>query len=166
MLEIYERLAELRQQTDSLRLFALVDGAQYTSRRGIRLEEQGGRYPLFDRTPDAPLAHAGPWLIDAATAGDELVQDLAALELEVSAVTWIIALQSLDGLAQLLQLNLDMKLPDGRVALVRFWDPRVLVTLAEVLTPQQRYDFFGRIYEWHFLHQGRRVRIGRRHAYA
>lgn len=164
MIEVYERFRELRQQTDSLRLYALLDGAQYADRRGVRMDEQGGRYSLFQGTPDAPLAHAGPWLIDVASTDEDLVQDLGLLEQEVAAVTWIIAPQNLSGLAQLLQLNLDMRLPDGRVALVRFWDPRVLVTLAEVLTPQQRYDFFGRIYEWHLLHQGRRVWIGRRHA--
>ncbi|MES3020873.1 MAG: DUF4123 domain-containing protein [Pseudomonadota bacterium] len=166
MIDVMERLTHLRKETDALRLYALIDGAQYETRRGKRLERQAGRYPLFDGTPDAPLAHAGPWVIDAEAAGDAFTSDIAALEREAAAVCWVIALQSLEGLSQLLQLNLDTKLPDGRTALVRFWDPRVLASLAEVLTPVQREEFFGHIHEWHLLHKGQRAWIGRPNANA
>lgn len=164
MTDLIERLAILRQKTDGLRLYVLLDGAQYLQHRGERMTEAEGRYALFAGTPDAPLSHVGPWLIDAETIGESSLHDLIAMEREIPALTWIIAPQTLDGLAQLLQLNLNLRLPDGRTALLRFWDPRVLVTLADVLTAEQRYAFFGRIYEWHLLHEGRRVWIGRHHA--
>ena len=106
MIDVIERLANLREQTDALRLYALVDGAQYETHRGIQLTRQEAIYSLFVGTPDAPLAHAGPWLVDAALAGEAFVQDLANLEQEVSAVSWLIAPQNPEGLAQLLQLNL------------------------------------------------------------
>lgn len=64
-----------------------------------------------------------------------------SLEHAAPAVTWLIAPQTIAGLAQLLQLNLDTALPDGRTALLRFWDPRVLISLAELLEPGQR-EFF------------------------
>ncbi len=166
MIDVLERLDHLRQEVPSLRLYALVDGAACRLHRGDELAEGPGRYPLFRGTADAPLAHAGPWLIDTDTAGPQYIENLAALEVECAAVSWIMALQELTGLAQLLQLNLDMKLPDGRLALVRFWDPRVLFSLAEVLTADQRGDFFGHIYEWHFLRQGHRMWIGRQRAAA
>lgn len=47
-----------------------------------------------------------------------------------------------------------------------FWDPRVLVNLAEVLEPAQRETFFTHIHEWHLLHKGQRVWVGRQHAQA
>jgi hypothetical protein len=121
---------------------------------------------LFADTPDAALAHAGPWLIDTGQVDGALVDALATLEQAAPAVTWLITPQTLEGLAQLLQLNLDTALPDGRTALVRFWDPRVLVILAEVLEAGQREMFFGHIHEWHLLHRGQRTWIGRRHAQA
>ena len=90
-----------------------------------------------------------------------MIDALAALEQTSPAVTWLIAQQNLDGLAQLLQLNLDTELPDGRTALLRFWDPRVLFNLAELLEPGQREMFFAHIHEWHLLHKGQRTWIGR-----
>jgi hypothetical protein len=57
-------------------------------------------------------------------------------------------------------------LPDGRSALLRFWDPRVLVNLARTLDGAQREEFFGHIHEWHLLDAGRRMWIGRQHAEA
>jgi hypothetical protein len=161
MIELMERLTELRQQTDALRLYALVDGAQYQTHRGKRLTRQAAFCSLFDGTPDAGLAHAGPWLIDTDQADDAFVEDLATLEKEVPAVSWLISPQELQGLSQLLQLNLDTTMPDGRAAMLRFWDPRVLVNLAEVLSTEQRQEFFGHIHEWHVLHKGKRAWIGR-----
>jgi hypothetical protein len=80
VIDVMERLTELRQQTDALRLYALVDGAQYQTHRGIRLTRQTALYSLFDGTPDAPLAHAGPWLVDSEHGGDAFLEDLAALK--------------------------------------------------------------------------------------
>lgn len=159
--DVVARLAQLHQSIDALRLYALVDGVQYRERFGEPCTARQGFYSLFAGTPDAALAHAGPWLIDAGQADGALVDALTTLEQQAPAVTWLIAPQTLDGLAQLLQLNLDMALPDGRTALVRFWDPRVLATLAEMLEPGQRETFFGHVHEWHLLHRGQRTRIGR-----
>jgi hypothetical protein len=89
---------------------------------------------------------------------------LAHLERQVPSVTWLISETDLHGLAQLLQLQLDARLPDGRIALVRFWDPRVLAELVNVLSPKQRETFFAHIHEWHLLRNGERVHIGRAHA--
>jgi len=50
-------------------------------------------------------------------------------------VTWLIAEADLRGLAHLLQLRLDVRLPDGRIALLRFWEPRVLANLVNVFAP-------------------------------
>lgn len=160
-IDVTQRLADLRQNFAALRLYALVDGVQYQEHRGVRLASQAGYRSLFAGTPDEALAHAGPWLVDTATAGEEQTDDLAQLEREAPAVTWLIAPQDIGGLAQLLQLRLDTRLPDGRTALLRFWDPRVLVSLAQLLDEAQRGEFFAYIEEWHLLHNGKRVWIGR-----
>lgn len=155
------RFTNLRDKTDALRLYALVDGAQYATHRGAQITRQAAFYSLFDGTPDEPLAHAGPWLIDAVRAGEAFVEDLADLEQKAPAVSWLITSQDPQGLSQLLQLNLNTRMPDGRIAMLRFWDPRVLVNLAEVLSTAQRQEFFGHIHEWHVLHKGKRIWIGR-----
>ena len=165
-MDVGERLTQLRQGMPALRLYALVDGAHYQTLRGECLQSQAGLYALFSGTPDAVLAHAGPWLVDVDQVEQTLTADLGRLEQQAPAVTWLIAVQDLQGLAQLLQLNIDMQLPNGRVAMLRFWDPRVLVSLAEVLGPEQSAAFFAHIHEWHLLHNQKRVWIGRQDAQA
>lgn len=147
-----------------LRLYSLVDGVQYRAYFGKPCAAQMGCRSLFAGTPDAVLDHAGPWLVDVEQTDSVLVDALTTLEQAAPAVTWLIAPQTLDGLAQLLQLNLNTALPDGRIALLRFWDPRVLVNLAAMLEQDQREMFFGHIHEWHLLHNGQRAWIGRQHA--
>lgn len=162
--DVWNRLAQLRENITGLRLYGLLDGAQYLAQSGKRFVGQVGMCALFDGTTDADLAFAGPWLIDVEKIGGDLVDQLVALERSAHAVTWVIALQDIQGLAQILRLHLDIALPDGRTALLRFWDPRVLADLAEILDPNQRQALFGNIYEWHLINQGKRVRIGRRDA--
>ncbi|NQE51472.1 DUF4123 domain-containing protein [Herbaspirillum rubrisubalbicans] len=164
--DVYTRWTQLRQRWPALRLYALIDGVQYQSQLGQRIEPGPGRQSLFEGTADAPLAHAGPWLVDAVLASDSLLAELFALERRIASLTWLIAAQDLAGLAQLLQLRLDITLSDGRSGLLRFWDPRVLVSLAGTLEAWQREDLFGHVHEWHLLHEGRRVWIGRPDAHA
>jgi hypothetical protein len=163
--EVIQRLEELRKLLP-LRLYALVDGALYKQRRAAALAPAPGLRALFDGTADATLADAGPWLIDTEVLGATVTADLARLEREAPAVTWLIAPQNLTGLSQLLSLLLDVQLPDGRTALLRFWDPRVLAKLAVVMDGEQREHYFSHIQEWHFLHNDQRVWIGRQHVNA
>jgi hypothetical protein len=162
--DVLQRLATLQQSMPELHLYGLVDGLKYQEHHGAPLTTQRGLRALFDGTPDAALAHAGPWLVDAELAKASLVATLGQLEQDDHAVTWLIAPQNLEGLTQLLQLRLNTHLPDGRTALVRFWDPRVLVNLVEIMTAGQRAEFFAHIHEWHLLLDGQRTWIGRHHA--
>jgi hypothetical protein len=166
VLDVQSRWEQRRGTLPALRLYALVDGVQYQTQLCKRFQPGRGLFPLFAGTQDAALAHAGPWLVDAALAGEAMVAELAALEREAPSLIWLIAPQDLEGLGQLLQLRLDVSLPDGRSALLRFWDPRVLVNLARTLDGAQREEFFGHIHEWHLLDAGRRMWIGRQHAEA
>lgn len=161
---ILERLEELRATNPALQLFALIDGAQFEMQRNSRIDRQAGFSPLFAGTKDASLAAAGPWLVDIEQVSGEVLTDICALEHSAPAVIWLITVQDLTGLSQLLQLQLDAELPDGRKALLRFWDPRVLFHLAELLDGEQRVSFFGHINEWHFLHNKQRLWVGRQHA--
>ncbi|SPK71036.1 conserved protein of unknown function [Cupriavidus taiwanensis] len=61
-------------------------------------------------------------------------------------------------------MRLDIKLPDGRTALLRFWDPRVLAALFQLMAGGQRTEFFRHIHEWHLLDKGIRFWIGRQDA--
>ncbi|APF85643.1 DUF4123 domain-containing protein [Ralstonia solanacearum] len=162
--DVIARLAALRTRMPALRLYALVDGAQYQQQVGAPILPRHYTASLFEGTADAPLAHAGPWLVDVQQVDSEVLSDLERMEARAPAVSWLIAQSDLPGLAQLLQRQLDIRLPDGRTALLRFWDPRVLVRLVQVLEAGQLQAFFADIEEWHMLRDGERVWIGRNHA--
>ncbi|MBG6078891.1 DUF4123 domain-containing protein [Rubrivivax gelatinosus] len=166
MSDVRVRWQSLHETWPALRLYALVDGVQYQSHFCKRLRPGPGLFALFDGTPDAALAHAGPWLVETGLVADGMVRVLLRLEHDGPALSWLIAAQDLEGLGQLLQLRLDLGLPDGRRALLRFWDPRVLVDLAQTLDARQHGELFGHVHEWHLLHEGRRVVIGRHRAEA
>jgi len=163
-MDVLRRFQTLQQSDPSLNLYGLVDGFQYEQHTGERFVHRPGiNRALFAHTEDAPLGHAGPWLIDMSAAADQIAP-LAKLERALPAVSWLMTLIDLEGLSQLLRLKLNLQLPDGRKALLRFYDPRVLANLFRILHTEQRTEFFRLLDEWHFLDNGRRVRTGRTHA--
>lgn len=162
--DIQQRYTLLKSSRAELALHVLVDGLQYEQCRGEALAPDTGTIALFDGTGDAPLAHAGPWLVAVEQASPASVAAMAELEQASPAVSWLISTQPLEALAQHLRERIDVRAPDGRTALLRYWDTRVMVGLSELMSPAQRQDFFIGIEEWHLLDNGRRRWIGRHHA--
>lgn len=161
MTNVIERFQALRQHQEMLNLYALVDGFQYEQHTGQRIQHRRGiNRPIFNGTEDEPLAHAGPWLIDVTRADGEVSQ-LLELEQALPSVSWLITSIDIEGLSQLLQLKLDTELPDGRKALLRFYDPRTLGNLYHTMDAAQRTEFFHLVEEWHFIYNGQRVATGR-----
>lgn len=159
--DIMRRLDEARKTAPALRLYALVDGLQYESCMNAALREMPGVIALLAETVDAHLASAGPWLLEAEKLPPALLAQISRLETMAPAVSWIVGPQDPLGLAQLLRQRMQMSLPDGRTALLRLWDPRVLAAAARDLKPAQRHALFDHLHEWHLLLDGRRVHIGR-----
>jgi hypothetical protein len=164
-LDVMQRMLRLRVTQPDLRLYALVDGVQYVECQGQPLRAGEGLFPLFTGTPDAAHAHAGPWLVDCEQieqVAPALMAELTQLEQKAPAIIWLITPSKLEDLAALLQPKLNIRLPDGRAALLRFWDPRVSAGLAQRLDAAQRKEFFGDVDEWHWLREGQRVCIKNR----
>lgn len=159
-LNLMPRFTLLQAGRPYLRMFALVDGLAFEQLHSERLQPAVGQVALFEQTPDAPLASAGPWLIDVAQQVG-MTQRLYATQDQAPYVSWLMTEVPFQGLVQLLQLRLDARLPDGTTALLRFYDPRVLRSLAMSLTAQQREEFFGQVLEWHFLCNGQALRIAK-----
>lgn len=64
----------------------------------------------------------------------------------------------------MLRLKLNVKLPDGSIGLLRFYDPRVMYGLATAMTGPPRQEFFEHIDEWHFSYSGQNLTVGRANA--
>jgi Domain of unknown function (DUF4123) len=140
--------------------FALVDGALFAGSRGYRLVQRAGLEPLFDPMgPDAELADAGAWLVDVHRAGTPELIELEALERVAPAVCWVSTEAGAAALLAHLRGHLDAALPDGRTALLRFHDPRVLAALAEVLHAEQWAELCGPVLRWEVWLGGQRVSL-------
>jgi hypothetical protein len=159
--DVLRRHQLLRERWPDLRLLALVDGLAYEEHLIERLEPRPGVHALFEGSPDAALAHAGGWLIEPDLAGPLMKRDLFRLEPKAPAVCWFFTRHHLGGLLPHLRQLLSLTLPDGREALLRYYDPRVLVSLLRAVNAEPRSNLnanpFGFALEWHLWLDGKRV---------
>ncbi|WP_075183695.1 DUF4123 domain-containing protein [Pantoea sp. 1.19] len=129
-------------------LFALVDGLQYERYFGEELSAQHPAViPLFDTWPDSRIAFAGPWIFRMNSmmgSGKKLCE----LEAALPSVSWMVSSSTLTELAVHFRKNMNIGLPDGRTALLRFQDPRVQVRLGAMLDGQQHRELTELIQEW------------------
>jgi hypothetical protein len=145
------RADEIAQRYKGARLLAVFDGLSYQEAFNNRPDESDPlQIPLFKGTEDEPLAHAGPWLIDV-SASDAHASTIDKLEQSFSAVLWLVSADNILTIAQRLRQRLNTKLPDGREAILRWWDPRAARAMDEHLSPASKRALFGAALEWYYL---------------
>ncbi|WDD93501.1 DUF4123 domain-containing protein [Burkholderia sp. FERM BP-3421] len=108
---------------------------------------------------DESLADAGPWLLDATPAQSR--HPLRRLANSDSGISWLISTTSIATLADELRDRLDVRLPDGRTALFRFYDARIAPDLSRLMDPMQRHRFFSVACNWHTEVNGTSMEIYR-----
>ncbi|CAJ3615660.1 Uncharacterised protein [Burkholderia pseudomallei] len=132
-----------------VRLFAVVDALLFVEASDVPpLRRADYSIALFDGTPDASLADHGPWLIDYALAPGPIRRVLAELAAGPVGMSWLVSAYLFERLAAELRERLDVRLPDGRTALLRFYDARILPDIARVMSDAQRSQFFVATYDW------------------
>ncbi|MGF6464917.1 DUF4123 domain-containing protein [Paraburkholderia youngii] len=156
---VNEQLRQYGQRRYSGHVLALVDGIQYQQHTGQQLTAETDRaVSLFAGTHEMALAHAGPWLLDPKMAR-EFIADLRELEQARPGVIWLSTAESLERQAAKLRPHLHTRIPKGRSALLRFWDPRVLHALDAVCRGKSERELFRAADAWHYLNEGRRFTI-------
>lgn len=115
---------------------------------------------LFERQPEARHASLGPWLLHV-EAQPSLRGVLQTLEHVPGAVTLLAADVEMDALFLHLESRLDLRLADGSLAMLRFWDGRAIHRLWQVLTDSQRHALMGPVSHWSFRINGRAVEMRR-----
>ncbi|MFG7152706.1 DUF4123 domain-containing protein, partial [Burkholderia pseudomallei] len=73
---------------------------------------------------------------------------LAELAAGPVGMSWLISAYPFERLAAELREHLDVRLPDGRTALLRFYDARIMPDIARVMRDAQRSHFFVATYDW------------------
>ncbi len=63
-------------------------------------------------------------------------------------VSWLISAYSIESLADELRHRLDVRLPDGRMALFRFYDARIAADMTSLMSLTQRLQFFVPTFDW------------------
>lgn len=134
----------LRVAADGERLFATVDLAALQSQAAPTLKWFRRFNPIClfgDLRAEAELA--SPWLVEVATGGEnEVLEKTVWLAHRHSAVTWISSPLAAPELALQLRRRTEARLPDGDLVLLRFFDPRVLEALSQVLQDDEHRTFF------------------------
>ncbi|WP_176047406.1 DUF4123 domain-containing protein [Burkholderia sp. BCC1644] len=141
----------MRQQqlTMQVHLYALVDGLLYAdAANGSSPQRSRSAVAVFDDTQDATLSDAGPWLFSYEHAPGRIRQTLAAMAAGPTGVTWLISAYPIESLADELRRRLDVRLPDGRTALLRFFDARIMPNMASLMEFTQRMQFFVPTFDW------------------
>ncbi|KWF29032.1 hypothetical protein WL84_09970 [Burkholderia cenocepacia] len=145
------------QASVPVRLYALVDALLYG--RGETVERPAATIGLFDGTPDASLADAGPWLIDFEKAPSNVRQSLFTMGASADGVSWLISAYPSQDLAHELAGRLNARVPDGRTALLRFYDARLMGEMASLFSFTQRIEFFVPTFDWFVEIHGELTRV-------
>jgi len=148
--KIENYLAQRQAQASlPVRLYALIDALLYArAANASALERSTAAIALFDGTADASLAEAGPWLIDFNLASIDVQFTLLALAAGAEGVSWLISAYPFRSLAHELRERFDVQMPDGRKALLRFYDARIMGDIAGLLSFSQRAEFFVPTFDW------------------
>ncbi|WP_175916328.1 DUF4123 domain-containing protein [Burkholderia sp. BCC1638] len=142
-------LMRQQQLTMQAHLYALVDGLLFEDAAGGSPPQRSqAAVALFDGTPDASLADAGPWLLDYERATGNVRRSLSVMAGGSAGVSWLISAYPIESLADELRGRLDARLPDGRTALLRFYDARVMADVASLMEFTQRMQFFVPTFDW------------------
>lgn len=123
--------------------YAIIDGA-----RDPRLESliRGCRHHicLFKGKIDPAIAQVSPWLVRV----DQQEPLMSIWHQHGRGQSWGLMAYStlpLDGMQRYFRRFLQAMLPDGMVALFRFYDPRVFNTYIRTLTPEEREPWFAQV---------------------
>lgn len=157
--QIEEYLAARQQQTPyPLRLYGLVDGLLYVEIATDQvLFRSTSCVALFDGTPDEALANSGPWLLDCTGDRDSHMASLQRLGDSAVGCLWIVSGYAMDDLAVALRARLNVRMPDGSTALLRYYDARITDDIAALLTPAQRTAFFEPAQDWLVQRNGQQL---------
>ena len=135
-------------------LYAIVDLATSPDRAAAavrRFEATEARCILGDLRLAA--REASPWLLRLTLSEQRFVNLDWTVEFahERSAVTWLLSEATLDDLAHRLRSRTEAVLPGAHGVLLRYFDPRVLPVLHDVLDERALADFFSVGHAWQYL---------------
>lgn len=139
--------------------FLIIDAAVERGVQGTldRLAEPLTYRSLFAGTPEASHSAIGPWLV-LDSGSEHLHHWVRTIErTSPSALTFLTSSQPFERVYAHLRQLLNLELSDGTIALLRYYDPRVMSLLQRILSEEQVDTLMGPFEEWRTT-QGRYTR--------
>lgn len=92
-------------------------------------------------------------MLEISILGGDWLKKINDLELKYPSVSWLLSSLAINDLVLHLNGNLKIVLPNNEIAMLRYYDPRVLIYLPDVLTKEQFQSFTTGIVSWGFLYK-------------
>ncbi len=132
------------QQLPAQKLYVLLDCAsdKELPECVLNLDKQAKCHSLFDKTPLAEIADTGPFLIEV----NQNSAVFAYLLAKMSEHPWgyfILSHDDIETLNNRLQVFLNIKMPEGKSCLFRFYDPRVMFNQLQILSNERLSSLIG-----------------------
>ena len=149
----YQAMRQRRVKNPQLKHYALVDGASYLT-LGNRFSSAGDALQwqwLLEGTELDGIKHAGPALVaftEDNARSDGLLEWLISRDVSSPLVSWLWSETPFESLAKHLRSNLFTRLPDGRRALFRYYNPTVRRALQGVLSEAQHAELMRPVAYW------------------
>ncbi|MCP1478162.1 MULTISPECIES: DUF4123 domain-containing protein [Pseudomonas] len=153
VLQFRTHIRHCLEQHPETRLYVLVDGARYMTLEN-RLDAAGAAIRvewLLAATELDEISRGGPALVEFMTDSDEASQLLDWLierDQKSPLVSWLWSERSFEALSNHLKSHLFSRLPDGRMALFRYYNPIVRRSLEAVLDSEQRMALMLPLDRW------------------
>lgn len=136
---------------EQLECYLLVDLSisAATQRLILGLHQQHRTRSLFQATPEEGFAHIAPHLIRWDDLYPPEQDEAICLDQNVPVFSWLwVEEKDSAALYRHLKSQLDMRLPDGGLALLRYYDPRVWLKLMKLLNDGQKEHLLGPVRYW------------------
>ncbi|ELW87426.1 MULTISPECIES: DUF4123 domain-containing protein [Acinetobacter] len=135
----------------NLGFYCLIDGAQIDHKQITHIEHTFGSCDyLFKDTFEEEAYLFGGILIHLPFIQSLQFENIIKLMNQHNAMIFFKSALSIKQLKNILREKLYLELEDGGIGILRFYDPRILNRLHQILTPEQKKEFMNGIDVYYF----------------
>ncbi|WP_180175538.1 DUF4123 domain-containing protein [Acinetobacter sp. YH12025] len=149
--EIKELESYISKNHKSNGMFCLIDGAQIDHESGLNIEQTYGACNyLFKGTFEEEAYLYGPILIDLSYVDDKQLDNLFNLMKVKDSLIFLQSPLEPKLLRNSLLEKLYIEFEDGEIGILRFYDPRILIRLSNIINSEQTVQFMDGINAFYF----------------
>ncbi len=149
--EIKELERYISKNHKSNGMFCLIDGAQIDHESGLNIEQTYGVCDyLFKGTFEEEAYLYGPILVNLSYVDDQQLENLFKLMKDKDSLVFFQSFLEPKQLRNSLLEKLYIEFEDGEIGILRFYDPRILNRLSNIITLEQTVQFMDGINAFYF----------------